>query len=369
MDKGQFVNTLENNMPIDGIFLVKEMSQAETRTGKPYLMLTLMDRTGEIAGRVWDNVAAAAAESAPGAIVRVNGLAQSYKDVLQLKVSSVRQIDRQAVSLAWFMPTVNGDIAAMTAELTEFATANGNPHLRKLLLTFFSPEESAVYHGRGEFLQLFARAPAAKNMHHAYIGGLLEHTLAVTRLTSVIAGLYPTIDRDLLVAGGMLHDIGKVKEFTFSEYPFNYSDSGRLMGHMTLAIEMIDREIARLDGFPEALGIQIKHLILSHHGRYEFGSPTLPMMVEAFALNLLDDLDAKVNYMSRLQSQAREPGLQWTDYQRPFERFLYINGDGSPEQESTPQPQAAPAHPPGSRQDIELPGPADGPATRQQQLW
>jgi 3'-5' exoribonuclease len=163
-------------------------------------------------------------------------------------------------------------------------------------------------------------------MHHAYLGGLLEHTLAVSQLAEMLADFYPALDRDLLLAGALLHDIGKTREFTFETYPFDYSDKGRLMGHLVLGAEMIQEKISALPGFPEDLSTRLQHLVLSHHGRYEFGSPCLPMMSEAFVLNFLDDLDAKLNFMGRLEEQAQEPGYQWTDFQRTLERFLFVNG-------------------------------------------
>jgi 3'-5' exoribonuclease len=152
----------------------------------------------------------------------------------------------------------------------------------------------------------------------------------------MLAGFYPALDRELLLAGALLHDIGKIKEFAYDTYPFNYTDKGRLMGHLVLGAEMIQEKTNTLPGFPEDLSTRLQHLVLSHHGRYEFGSPCLPMMSEAFVLNFLDDLDAKLNFMDRLEEQAAEPGYQWTDFQRTLERFLFVNGrphseTGSPE--------------------------------------
>jgi 3'-5' exoribonuclease len=172
-------------------------------------------------------------------------------------------------------------------------------------------------------------------MHHAYVGGLLDHSLGVARLAAKVAELYPDIDPSLLVTGALLHDVGKVEEFSYHAFPFDYTDSGRLVGHHVLGVELVQARIGRIPGFPGELALRLKHLILSHHGRHEFGSPAVPMMLEAFVLNFLDDLDAKVNYLKRLGSQAPAAGYQWTDYQRTLERFLYVQGrpESDPEAE------------------------------------
>jgi 3'-5' exoribonuclease len=163
-------------------------------------------------------------------------------------------------------------------------------------------------------------------MHHAYLGGLLEHTLAVAKLAAMLADFYPALDRDLLMTGALLHDIGKTRELAFDAFPFDYTDRGRLVGHLVLGVEMIQDRVKTIPGFPEELATRLQHLILSHHGRYEFGSPALPMISEAFVLNFLDDLDAKLNFLGRLEEQATTPGYQWTDFQRTLERFLYVRG-------------------------------------------
>ncbi|MDH5298590.1 MAG: HDIG domain-containing protein, partial [Desulfobulbaceae bacterium] len=271
-----------------------------------------------------------------GGIVRLSGQAQSFKGTLQLKITSLAAVPAEEVDIARFLPACPGDIPAMAAELRRLAKSVDNPFLRELLFAFFQNRK---------FFEQFKKAPAAKGMHHAYIGGLLEHTLAATRLAEAVCTLYPTLDRSLLMAGAMLHDIGKVEEFSFATHPFDYSDAGRLMGHMVLGVEMVQKRLDAIPHFPKELAIRIKHLILSHHGRHEFGSPTVPMMGEAFVLNFLDDLDAKINYVDRLSSQMQAEGYQWTDYQRTMERFLYVQGHpdrtvpaiAAPEENSAPE--------------------------------
>ena len=311
------IKEITDGQSVHDLFLVREMSRGETKAGKPYLSLVLMDASGEISGRVWENAEQLMGECPAGAIVSVTGQAQAYKGILQLRIDGLSRIPDSEVDLALFVPSTQGNVTLMAKELIKLAGSVENPFLKELLLSLF---------GERRLMQAFKKAPAAKVMHHAYVGGLLEHTLAVARLADSVSTLYPTLDRSLLLAGALLHDIGKLKEFNFESFPFEYSDRGRLVGHMVLGIEMIQEKINNISGFPEELADRLKHLILSHHGRHEFGSPSLPMMQEAFALNFLDDLDAKINYLDRLAGQVKGEGYQWTEFQRNLERFLFVKG-------------------------------------------
>lgn len=315
--KGDLIKNIRDGQHVEGLFLVKEMNRAETRTGNPYLVLTVMDETGEMSGRVWENADMLMTECPTGGIVSLTGQAQAYRDILQLKINRIRAVPKTEVDMSLFVPSTPGDIDAMATELKQLAKSVTDPDLKELILAFLNDKQ---------FFEKFCTAPAAKSMHHAYLGGLLEHTLAVTRLADMTTRLYPSIDRSLLIAGAILHDIGKVNEFSYALYPFDYSDEGRLVGHLVLGSDLVQEKISGLKEFPEKLGTRLKHLILSHHGRYEFGSPALPMMLEAFILNFLDDLDAKINYVNRLGNQALDPGYQWTEYQRTLERFLFVKG-------------------------------------------
>lgn len=325
--KGAYIKEISENANIEGVFLVKSMNRAETRTGSPYLSLTVMDATGEMAGRVWENADQLITACPTGGIVHLSGQAQSFKNVLQLKINNLTPVPPEEIDIADFLPSAPGDINAMATELRKIAKDIDNQFLRELLLCFFQNRR---------FMERFKKAPAAKNMHHAYIGGLIEHTLAVARLAAATSQLYPTIDRSLLITGAMLHDIGKVEEFSVTAAaPFDYTDPGRLMGHLVLGVEMIQKRIDSILHFPADLALRLKHLVLSHHGRHEFGSPAVPMMLEAFVLNFIDDLDSKVNYVNRMSSQAQNEGYQWTDYQRVMERFLYVRNDRDPAKENS----------------------------------
>ncbi|MFZ5761679.1 MAG: 3'-5' exoribonuclease YhaM family protein [Thermodesulfobacteriota bacterium] len=324
------IKSIRDGQQVEGNFLVKEMGRGETKTGKPYLMLTVMDATGEMAGRVWDNAEQLMPECPAGAVVSLSGKAESYRGVMQLKIDTLMRLDPASVDPADFLPTTPGDIKAMTRELKAIADNVENPFLRELLLSFLEDRK---------FMAAFKSAPAAKAMHHAYVGGLLEHTLAITKLAIAVCDLYPSLDRSLLLAGVLLHDIGKIKEFDTAKIPADYSDSGRLVGHMVLGIGMIDERLATIKGFPPDLAARLKHLILSHHGSHDFGSPVLPMMIEAFVLHFLDNLDAKIAYFDRLGSQVQGEGYQWSEYQRNLERFLYLRP-------TAPQGPAAPSNGP-----------------------
>jgi 3'-5' exoribonuclease len=332
VEKKVFIKDLKEDQLVEDLFLVKEANRAETRNGKPYLIVTVMDRTGELGGRLWENVDRFMPVCRVGNIVLLQGRAQSYKGTLQLKIDTVKAVEKDRDS-GWqpgdFLPATVGDVPAMAREVMAYARSVAEPHLNKLLLAIF---------GNRDFFGAFQQAPAAKRMHHAYYGGLLEHTLAVTRLADSMAGLYPMIDRSLLIAGALLHDIGKTEEFSFDRYPFDYTDKGRLVGHLVLGAEMMLDCVKELDSFPPELATRLQHLILSHHGRYEFGSPCLPMTLEAFILNFIDDVDAKINYLDRLGSQSDEPGYRWTDFQKTLERFLYVRGGPLPEPDGAVTP-------------------------------
>lgn len=311
------IKDIIDNQSFEGIFLVKEMNRSETRAGKPFLILTIMDNSGELGGRLWESTESQEEICRPGSIVRMSGTAQPYKGVRQLKIDSVSRPDHE-VDRSLFLPSAPISTGVMLEELQKLIKKVREPFLYKLLDFFFNDPA---------FIERFKKAPAAKNMHHAYYSGLLEHTLAVARLAESISPRYDSVDESLLMAGAILHDIGKTVELDFESYPFDYTNRGRLVGHLVLGAEMVQSATEQLPGFPEELSIMVQHLILSHHGKYEFGSPALPMILEAFILNLIDDLDAKANYLERLSGECEtEDQYQWSAFQRTLERFLYIKG-------------------------------------------
>jgi 3'-5' exoribonuclease len=213
-----------------------------------------------------------------------------------------------------------------------------NPFLKKLLAFFFKKEP---------LWQRFQEAPAAKGIHHAYVGGLLEHSLSVARIADQLATHYSGVDRSLLLAGALLHDVGKVEELVMDLAVIDYTAQGRLMGHLVMGCEMVAAAAVTIKDFPPELLTQLQHLILSHHGRQEFGSPTVPMTIEAFLLSFVDDLDAKMNLMEQLRKKMKDPGLQWTEYQRSLERYLYLGPFELQEEEAVEEAERAIKRSPG----------------------
>jgi 3'-5' exoribonuclease len=317
MEKKVFIADLKEGDRLDDFFMVKSIKLSETRAGKPYLVLTVMDRSGEISGPIWDNVESLQNICVPAEVIRLAGTVQSYREKLQLKVDSATRVPPEVVDSGLFFPTSTRDVEEMTDELHSLIGSIGNPHLRKILSHFLK---------KGEWWAKFQEAPAAKAIHHAYVGGLLEHSLSVARIADFLAKHYAGVDRSLLLAGALLHDIGKLQELTIVGGLVEYTAKGRLKGHLVIGSEMIAEAAGNLRDFPEELLEQLQHLILSHHGRQEFGSPTVPMTVEALILSFLDDLDAKMNITEQLRRKMEGTKLSWTEYQRALERYLYLGG-------------------------------------------
>lgn len=314
--KTVYITDLKEGQQLHDLFLVSKKNLAETKSGNPYLALTLMDRTGEIEARSWDNAARLDALTEVGRIIAVEGQVKPFRDQLQLNITGLQPVAEGSVDLAHFMPASRRNVSEMQAELAGLIDSVIDPGLRRLLAGLF----------QGALLQEFSRAPAAKMMHHACLGGLLEHTLSVAGLALKICEHYPRLDRDLLLAGALLHDLGKVREFSYASLPFDYTDQGRLIGHLVLGAEMVRRQAEGVPELAPARLDQVLHLILSHHGRHEFGSPCLPMTREAILLHHLDDMDAKMELIDRLSEQVEGDTYRWSDYQRSLERFLYLRG-------------------------------------------
>lgn len=329
--KKTFIEQFSEGDRFDELFLVKAVKTGETRAGKPYLVITVMDRSGELSGPVWDDAEKYKALCRVGTVVRCTGLVQTYRDQKQLKFDCIEAIDGEGGDLGDFFPASPRCRKAMEAELQNIIRIVTNPYLKKMLNYFF---------GCNELREKFKEAPAAKGVHHAYIGGLLEHSLSVASLACHLADHYEGVDRSLLITGALLHDIGKLKELELNNGVIDYTVGGRLKGHLVIGSEMIGKAAATIKNFPAGLLEQLQHLVLSHHGRLEFGSPAVPMTVEAFILNMIDDLDAKMNIIEQLRRKMETGDMQWTEYQRILERFLYLGGfQKKPSEE--PEGQAA----------------------------
>ncbi len=299
-------------------FLVIEKNMAFSQKGSPYLTVKLKDKTGEIESKVWENAIELDKIFKKGDIIFIEGRAASYKNSVQISISTVRKIAWEEINPADYLPAVKADVGEMFTALLGYVEKVNDPFLKDLLNGFFQEEETA---------SLFQRAPAAKGFHHIYLGGLLEHTLSVVRLLEKVSAHYPALDRDMLITGGILHDIGKIYEFSYSSL-IDYSDEGRLIGHIVMGVEMINKKIANINNFPQQLALELRHIILSHHGEFEFGSPKRPKTLEALVVHYIDDLDAKFNAFQTFMDNSSDLDSGWTVYNRFLERFLY---KGKPE--------------------------------------
>ncbi len=305
-----WVKDIQADTRVSGFYVAKTKRLGLTKKGDPFLSITLSDRTGDVESRVWENAEAFSSCFNEGDILDIQGYASSYRNQIQLTLTDLK-VSKDELDPYLFLETAPHDIRAMMRSLRAILKEIRDPHLRTLVETFLSDRV---------FLDGFKKAPAAKNFHHGYIGGLLEHTLSVCKLAKSVADHYPQLDKDLMITGAFLHDIGKIKEFR-SHTTIEYTDEGRLLGHLALGIAMLDEKMERVKRFPIDMALRLKHLILSHHGQYEFGSPKRPKFLEAFALHFIDDIDAKINGLGRFMEQDKQAGT-WTDFNRMFERYL-----------------------------------------------
>lgn len=338
--KAVFVKDIKVGDKVNEIFLAADKNLAYSQKGSPYLNLRLRDRTGEVDGKVWENAQAWDKAFKKGDLIRIQARALSFKNAIQLSIIELKKVSDAEVELADYFPVAKGDPSEMFAGILDYVGQVKTPCLSHLLQYFFNDEALAA---------LFKRAPAAKGFHHVYIGGLLEHTLSVVRLLDLAAGHYRGVNRDLLIAGGLLHDIGKIYEFSY-ERIVEYSDPGRLIGHIVMGVEMVDAKIARIPDFPEQMSMELRHLILSHHGVLEYGSPKRPKTIEALIVHYMDDLDAKVNAFQEFIREARDEESSWTPYHRLFDRYIY-KGRITPDEDAKTGPSAEPSSPAG-----EVPG-------------
>jgi 3'-5' exoribonuclease len=295
---------------------VSSMSVREKKTGSgQYLALTLSDKTGSIEARMWDDIASAVATCEVGSYVKVQGQVSKYQGKWQMTLTKMRLAAESEVDAADFVPTTQFDIGEMWAELRGTVGEFKNAELRRLVLAFLDDEEIGA---------AYRAAPAAKVLHHAWIGGLLEHVVALVRVCRATAPFYPEVDRDLLVTGAILHDIGKTRELYWGT-TFGYTLEGQMIGHISIAQGMLREKVAGLKGFPDKLRVLVEHMILSHHGKYEFGSPKLPMTPEAVLLSALDDVEAKMQAMRNEFGRDRaagKSGAEMTEWVRSMERPL-----------------------------------------------
>ena len=307
----RFIDGLCEGETIRNVYLCKGKRSAETRNGKPYDNLILQDKTGTLDGKVWDPNSQGIADYDEKVFIEGFGDVIKYNGNLQLNIRQIRKAEEGEYNPADYMPTTDKSVDGMYEELTAYIRQISNKYLRQVLEFYYIKDEA--------FIKKFKAHSAAKTVHHGFSGGLLEHTLSVTRMCDYFATSYSILNRDLLLSSAILHDIGKVKEL--SDFPDNdYTDEGQLIGHIVIGVEMIDDAIRSIPDFPVKLAHELKHCIVAHHGELEYGSPKKPALAEAVALNMADSTDAKLQTLTELFKG--KTGTEWLGYNRLFESNL-----------------------------------------------
>jgi len=289
-------------------------------SGGEFLLFQFSSRDGILKGVMWDPPEGLKEKIEQGDVARIKGKIQDYKGSLQLKVSGIEKLDSRDYDPAMFLPSSERDLDGIYSEILGIIDEIENPHIRDLLEAIFRDDS---------FRERFLTAPAAKSWHHSYVGGLAEHVYDMIRTATRTAEIYPEVDRDILLAGVILHDLGKMQEIEAAGY-IDYTDRGRLLGHISLGVELLNEYIRGIDDFPDDLAMKLKHMILSHHGRLEHGSPVLPMTIESLLLSYIDDMDAQVRGALQFIGASETRSRNWTEYVRFLDRFLY--SDASEEQ-------------------------------------
>ena len=302
----KFIETLREGERINEIYLCKSKQAALTKSGKPYDNVLLQDKTGTLDAKIWDPGSVGIDEFDALDYIAVTGDVTSFQGNLQLSIKRVRKVGEGEYEPENYLPVSDKDIDEMYQEMMGYIASVKNPYLSRLLHMFFDD---------ADFAKAFKFHSAAKSVHHGFVGGLLEHTVSVTRNCNYFAQNYPFLNRDLLLTAAMFHDIGKLKEL--STFPANdYTDAGQLLGHIMIGAEWIGEKIREIDGFPEVLANELKHCILAHHGELAYGSPKKPALVEALALSFADNLDAKMETVREVLAGVPENNLQWQGFNR-----------------------------------------------------
>ena len=312
--KKVFIKDIRPEDEVVDFFLVRSKNKATAKNGKRYLDLELQDSTGVAAAKMWDGIERVEKLFERGDIVKIKAVAQSYRNELQIRIDDIRPPSpKENIPIEDFLPATEKDVEQMADQIAGIIESVTEPNLAALLRSFWDDDS---------FRHDFVRSPGARNIHHAYLGGLLEHTLNVTMLADHCAKLYPELNRDLLVAMAILHDIGKIRELE-ARGEIIFTREGLLMGHITIGDEMLSEKIAAIEGFPKELALRCKHILLSHHGELEFGSPIVPKTPEAIVLHFIDNLDAKIKIFLHAIETDQNEAEEFTTYNKVMNRNIY----------------------------------------------
>ena len=346
----------QENKVITSTFAVASKQVKAKKNGEPYLALVLADRSGQIEAKMWDNVEEFIGIFEQDDFLKIKGLINKYKNRFQLTIHKIRRMEEAEIDFTDYLPKTTKDIGELWRTLTEFVATFQNPHLKSLVELFMADAEIA---------ERYRNAPAAKTLHHAYIGGLLDHVVSLFRSCDLMCRNYPQVNRDLLLTGAFLHDIGKIQELTYNR-AFSYTTRGQLLGHMIIELEMLQAKLAALPDFPPELKTLLEHLIISHHGQYDFGSPKLPMFPEALLLHYLDDLDSKMEAMrAHFEREAASDG-PWTSYNASLGRPLLNSAKFLHPEKAAPAPSDGTSveHPaPSTAPEVPASAAPEGPAS------
>lgn len=320
----RFLASLADGDNVEEVYLCSDKQLRANRSGNLFLQLELRDRTGAMFGRLWNAAEPLVRSFEAGDFLLVKAKVQLFQGALQMIINQLDRVGPEKVDLGNFLPHTDKDIPKLFERLRQLLRSLSSPHLRALAECYLMDEPLA---------NALCKAPAGVRMHHAYVGGLLEHTVTLLEAADRLAPLYPELNRDLFLMGLFLHDLGKLRELTY-ERSFGYSDEGQLVGHLVIGVEMLNDKVAEVrqltgEPFPYELLLRLKHIIVAHHGTHEFGSPKLPMTPEAIAIHLLDNFDAKVHAFTRDIREDGNAGSAWTPFNQALNRRLYKGGVGS----------------------------------------
>lgn len=308
-----YITDIKEGENIEITLLVVKKEILVSKSGKPYINLALQDKSGQIDGKVWENVSEISSNFEKDDIVNLKTRVIKYQGKSQLNIQFITKISDDEINISDFLPSTRENIDLMVEDLKKILFAIKDRFLRELTLSFLQDSD---------FMVNFKQAPGATVIHHAFLGGLLEHTLSVIKLASLICQHYPFVNRDMIITSSFLHDIGKIREYRYSR-SFTFTDEGRLLGHIIMGLSMVNSKMANISDFPSLLKMQVEHTLISHHGDYDFGSPKKPKTIEAMILHLADELDSKVDGMRSYIYSEKSDDENWTKYHRFYERYIY----------------------------------------------